>query len=370
MNISSSIPLSHVATLSLKEKVCQFLNQIDKRIVVLAVVCLSALAAAYFAYRHLCKEERKSGRTPAFLPQKQIDQLEVDCRSKRNAIYESLKIDLEQFELGVQLRSTHINIFDPRGSCQSIDIIPYKGTYQGKPVTCFMTVNGLFDQSFITAWERVQVVNSDLPVKLIGACPERQFFMTEDVGDRLWDPFPAHLDLLARLKIAQDLAKILQILHAAGLNYPTLSQDSIFIKTVGNQPQGVMVYFDEVAYVQMQTGIATPPKFPSAFKSPEAFEVVNGRRVPETIESDMFVFGTILWSLFQGEFPPRKRYNEMRESILSGWKELKKLDNCPGQIQDLIEACWRLDPKARPTANEIVAILGDFIERMGKAESN
>jgi hypothetical protein len=368
MSISSSIPLSHVATLSLKEKVCRFLNQIDKRIVVLAVVCLSALAAAYFAYRHRCKEERKLGRNPAFLPQKQIDQVEVDYRSKRNAIYEPLKIDLKQLDMGVQLRSTHINIFDPRGSCQSIDIIPYKGTYQGNPVTCFLTVNGFFDQSFITAWERVQVVNRDLPVKLIGACPERQFFMTEDVGDRLWDPFPSHLDVLARLKIAQDLAKILQILHAAGLNYPTLSPDSIFIKTVGNQPQGLMVYFDEGAYVQMQTAVRKHPKFPSSFKSPEAFAVVDGRRVPETIESDMFVFGTILWSLFQGELPPRKRYDEMKESISSGWKELKKLDNCPWQIQNLIEACWSLDPKARPRADDIVAILGDFIER--KEESN
>jgi serine/threonine protein kinase len=78
---------------------------------------------------------------------------------------------------------------------------------------------------------------------------------------------------------------------------------------------------------------------------------------PEVLESslyseagDVYSFGIILWQLLtrQQPFPKLRLKEEVKRAVLAGDRPPIP-SNCPPLLKELIENCWKKNPKDRPT---------------------
>lgn len=72
-------------------------------------------------------------------------------------------------------------------------------------------------------------------------------------------------------------------------------------------------------------------------------EQLMGKRC--TTSADIYSFGVVLWEVCSGETPVR------------GYMRQLTADDCPPEIDKLIQRCWEFDPTARPTAAECIEAL-------------
>ncbi|RUP50215.1 hypothetical protein BC936DRAFT_139962 [Jimgerdemannia flammicorona] len=90
-----------------------------------------------------------------------------------------------------------------------------------------------------------------------------------------------------------------------------------------------------------------------SYLPPECFA-----RAPYTQKSDIYCLGTILWQLVS-HVPPRGtagdlfRRDGLREDPVPG---------TPAAYQEIINACWNLDPARRPEAREVDVRLGNLLK--------
>ena len=73
-------------------------------------------------------------------------------------------------------------------------------------------------------------------------------------------------------------------------------------------------------------------------------------------QSDVYSFGVLMWELFSGGAMPFGGLSnaEVSERILKG-VHLEKIENCP--VNELMEKCWEMEPRNRPSFEEILQTL-------------
>lgn len=91
------------------------------------------------------------------------------------------------------------------------------------------------------------------------------------------------------------------------------------------------------SYLSVLSGLGT-----LAWSAPE---VLAGRRCSE--KADIYSFGVLLWEIVCGEGPVR---GQMRAPRVP--------EECPPEIVLLMATCCAEDPARRPTAEQLVALLG------------
>ncbi|KAK8881221.1 hypothetical protein M9Y10_003955 [Tritrichomonas musculus] len=78
---------------------------------------------------------------------------------------------------------------------------------------------------------------------------------------------------------------------------------------------------------------------------------------------DVYSYGMLLYTMFTTEllFEDRKKIHSSSQFMLKIGKGLRlaKPDHISDQYWDLIQKCWKQEPKDRPTFEEIVEILKD-----------
>ncbi|KAL6767054.1 hypothetical protein ACKKBG_A38395 [Auxenochlorella protothecoides x Auxenochlorella symbiontica] len=149
-------------------------------------------------------------------------------------------------------------------------------------------------------------------------------------------------------RVAHDVAAGLAYLHSRRIIHFDLKSRNTLLTERGRAKLG-------------DVGQARMLPFARSFLSSELHVGTWSHAAPETIlgqrctvQSDIYSYGVLLWEIVTGSVPIR---NEMRE--------VRVPEECPLDIAELIKACWRSDPAARPTASELLERLVAYAEPAG-----
>ncbi|XP_036412019.1 tyrosine-protein kinase Lyn isoform X1 [Colossoma macropomum] len=97
-------------------------------------------------------------------------------------------------------------------------------------------------------------------------------------------------------------------------------------------------------------------KFPIKWTAPEAINYGSF-----TIKSDMWSFGILLYEIITyGKIPyPGMSNGEVMNSVQRGYR-MPRPENCPPELYDIMNNCWKSKPDDRPTFDYIQSVLDDF----------
>ncbi|KFV08601.1 Tyrosine-protein kinase Mer, partial [Pterocles gutturalis] len=84
-----------------------------------------------------------------------------------------------------------------------------------------------------------------------------------------------------------------------------------------------------------------------------------------TTKSDVWAFGVTMWEIAtRGMTPyPGVQNHEIYEYLFHG-QRLKKPDDCLDELYEIMSACWRADPAARPTFSQLKVHLEKLLESL------
>lgn len=85
-----------------------------------------------------------------------------------------------------------------------------------------------------------------------------------------------------------------------------------------------------------------------------AVEVLRGR--PFSVASDVWSFGIVCWEVMENGEKPYAYYNnkEALENIKKGERLKKPNNECPPLLWEMMQKCWSLEPKERPSFDEVI----------------
>ena len=103
---------------------------------------------------------------------------------------------------------------------------------------------------------------------------------------------------------------------------------------------------------------------PIRWMSPEA--VIYGKF---STLSDVWSFGVVMWEVFS--FAMQPYYGTSNEEVTQAIRRHKILErpsDCPRRIYEIMEQCWNLDPKARPSFKELANSLAKCCNSLSSSE--
>ncbi|MFO0843185.1 MAG: serine/threonine-protein kinase [Gemmataceae bacterium] len=164
-------------------------------------------------------------------------------------------------------------------------------------------------------------------------------------------------------RLALPLAEALEFLHGRGLYHCDLKPSNLLLT-----PRGRPLLLD---FNLSRADGVTPRLVGGTFQymAPEQLRVHADRRgsVPQTAQADLFSLGVILYELLTGRAPFGRAPAEVAAKDLPAWLlarmpagavPLSRLNPyVPSPLTELIGRCLDLDPKRRPTTDEVVRAL-------------
>ena len=84
-----------------------------------------------------------------------------------------------------------------------------------------------------------------------------------------------------------------------------------------------------------------------------------------TSKSDVWAFGVVLWEIFTyGNKPyPLLTNEEVAQQVSNGYR-MTPSENCPAEVKELMQDCWKQNPDERPTFANIY----DKLDAMYRSE--
>jgi len=167
--------------------------------------------------------------------------------------------------------------------------------------------------------------------------------------------------------LAHDLLSGLRSIHVEGLVHLDIKPDNIMLSE-----DRFMILDLGVANIQGYE-FGRPPSGTIVFMAPEVLEarLTNNPAIPITGAADVFSAGlTLLWCATQRYYFEGLKYETNKELEAQIYKLLKsegvKLFDLPDRQQALLEKMLRLDPKKRPTANDLLFEIAPFVDLENK----
>jgi serine/threonine protein kinase len=137
-------------------------------------------------------------------------------------------------------------------------------------------------------------------------------------------------------RIALDIARALAYLHSKRLVHLDVKSSNVLLSRDGTAKLGDLGMARLLADQYVTGCVGT-----LAWSSPE---MLLGQKCSQ--KADVFSFGVCLWEIVTGELPVR---GQMRDPQVP--------EECPQEVDDLINRCIQPNPAERPTARELVQLL-------------
>lgn len=94
-----------------------------------------------------------------------------------------------------------------------------------------------------------------------------------------------------------------------------------------------------------------------------------------TEKSDIWSFGVLMWEILARNLPYASidNFDEFKTLLINGGR-LARPDSCPPKLYEVIELCWKEDPKLRPNFfqldNKLKALVDEMKQQMEIDESS
>lgn len=207
-------------------------------------------------------------------------------------------------------------------------------------------------KEFIDKWNNI---NHFHLVKLFGYHigteeNKRLELVAEPIGPNFED-YHENLTISDRVKIALDVAKGLKEIHRSSYRHGSLTPRSIFINLKQKSLEAKLFYCSEKEFEKVFNYYRMDIN-DILYSSPEQFQIDAAKITPQ---SDIYAFGTVLYSVFGGKFQAKSLMEATVRPL-----NVEKPANCPDSIWDLINKCWAMDPQDRPSADDLISDLSEI----------
>lgn len=244
----------------------------------------------------------------------------------------------------------------------------YRGTYRDQEIAIKVLKSGHINSDVVKDFFQEVKIMRKLEhknvVQFIGACtkPPNLFLVTEFMPKgNLYDFMHKRkgvFKLQSLLRAAIDVSMGMAYLHQNNIVHRDLKTANLLMGE-----DGVIKVADfGVAKVQTQSGIMTAETGTYRWMAPE----VIGHK-PYDHKADVFSFGIVLWELLTGELP-YSSLTPLQAAIGVVQKGLRPPipKHAHPKLADLLESCWHPDPTLRPNFSEVIKVLQQIDNEVGK----
>ncbi|KAG5637390.1 hypothetical protein H0H81_004767 [Sphagnurus paluster] len=174
---------------------------------------------------------------------------------------------------------------------------------------------------------------------------------------------------------AYDVVEGLLYLHKNGIVHGDLKGPNILVNDAGRAcltDFGISSVVDEKILAWTSYSSATSKGGSVRWQAPELFNTKDDRLINNTTESDVYAWACVCYEIFTGDTP----FTKMSDSrvmfcVMSGERPTRPPDSSPAwrswglteNIWLLMQECWALNPKERPTTEQLRHRLAAWLVR-------
>ncbi|KAK1391173.1 Serine/threonine-protein kinase HT1 [Heracleum sosnowskyi] len=211
-------------------------------------------------------------------------------------------------------------------------------------------------------------VKHDNLVKFIGACKDPLMVIVTELlpgmslRKYLLSIRPNQLDLHTALSFSIDIARALDCLHANGIIHRDLKPDNLLL--TANQKSVKLADFG-LAREETVTEMMTAETGTYRWMAPELYSTVTlrqGEKKHYNNKVDVYSFGIVLWELLTNRMPFEGMSNLQAAYAAAFKQERPSLpEDISPELAFIVQSCWVEDPKMRPSFNQIIRMLNEFL---------
>ncbi|ELP92888.1 tyrosine protein kinase, putative [Entamoeba invadens IP1] len=248
--------------------------------------------------------------------------------------------------------------------------IVFKGMFKGNSVAIKkMKINTGDDSQKIEFEKEVEMLDkfrSEYIVHFYGAvfvpsktCMVTEFAQYGSLQDLMKHKTSEEVDMKLRVKYMIDAAKGISYLHENGILHRDIKPDNILIFSldINEKVNGKLTDFGSPRNVNMMMtnmtltkGIGTP-----VYMAPEVLNKEHYKKPADVYSLAITMYEVFGWSntypIETFKFPWK-----IAEFVMSG-KRLQRKENIPEKLYQIIEKCWKQNPKERTTIIDLIELI-------------
>lgn len=255
----------------------------------------------------------------------------------------------------------------------------YEGRRYGDRIVAIKVLNrgstpeerDALESRFIREVNMMSRVKHDNLVKFLGACKDPLMVIVTELlpglslRKYLTSLRPNVLDLQIALSFALDIARGLDCLHANGIIHRDLKPDNLLL--TANYKSVKLADFG-LAREESVTEMMTAETGTYRWMAPELYSTVTlrqGEKKHYNNKVDVYSFGIVLWELLTNRMPFEGMSN-LQAAYAAAFKHERPTipDDMPQDLAFIIQSCWVEDPNVRPSFNQIIRMLNEFIFKL------
>ncbi|KAE8655107.1 auxin-induced protein 15A-like [Hibiscus syriacus] len=209
-------------------------------------------------------------------------------------------------------------------------------------------------------------------VKFIGASVEPTLMIVTELmkGNTLqrylWSVRPKCLELKHSLRLALDISRAMEYMHANGIIHRDLKPSNLLLS---EDKMHVKLADFGLAREEIMGGM-TCEAGTYRWMAPELYSrdpLPIGAKKHYDHKVDVYSYSIVLWELLTNKAPFKGRGNIIVAYAASN-NERPSVEGLPTEIASLLQSCWEEDPKIRPEFKEITAYLTNLLHKCCSAE--